>query len=50
MRMRSAAVVCVLAGLAVLAGSRPALAHHSFAAEFDFKRPLQLQGTIVKME
>jgi hypothetical protein len=25
-------------------------AHHSFAAEFDAKRPVKLRGTVVKME
>ena len=25
-------------------------AHHSFAAEFDAKRPVKLRGTLVKME
>lgn len=42
----SGAVVC--AGL--LAVSRPADAHHAFAAEFDASRPLILKGTVVKWE
>jgi hypothetical protein len=38
------------AGLAVLgATSAPLLAHHSFAAEFDDKKPITLVGTITKM-
>jgi hypothetical protein len=28
----------------------PVLAHHSFAAEFDAKKPVKLQGTVTKME
>ena len=40
--------------LAVSAGlflaSLPALAHHSFAAEFDVKQPITLKGTVTKVE
>ena len=35
--------------LMVLAASR-LLAHHSFAAEFDASQPVELRGTITKME
>ena len=35
--------------LAALAGS-PAEAHHAFAAEFDASAPIELQGTVVRME
>lgn len=41
-------VTSVLAGLALLAGAQQAQAHHAFAAEFDAKQPLDLQGVITK--
>ena len=45
-RKASAAAVVPLLVLAVA----PASAHHAFAAEFDAKRPIKLQGTVTKME
>jgi hypothetical protein len=38
------------AALLVAAAAVPVLAHHSFAAEFDAKKPVKLRGTVVKME
>jgi Family of unknown function (DUF6152) len=42
----------VVAGAALLvtAAAVPVIAHHSFAAEFDAKKPVKLRGTVVKME
>ena len=41
----------VIAGAALLvAAAAPVMAHHSFAAEFDAKKPVKMTGTVVKME
>jgi hypothetical protein len=36
--------------LAALMTALPALAHHSFAAEYDAKKPITLSGTMTKLE
>ena len=38
------------AAFAVAATAVPVIAHHSFAAEFDAKKPVKLKGTVTKME
>jgi hypothetical protein len=43
-------VAVFFAGVAIVVAAMPVRAHHAFAAEFDAKKPIKLQGTIAKME
>ena len=42
------AIPAALAGL--LLSTVPSFAHHSFAAEYDSKKPIKVTGTVTKME
>jgi hypothetical protein len=42
--------VFVFAGAAWLLAAPPAAPHHAFAAEFDINRPVELTGTVTRME
>src|ERR1700724_335696 len=39
-----------LSGVLLALASMPALAHHSFAAEYDSTKPVTLKGAVTKME
>ena len=47
MRIR---LVLAVVGMALVSAAAPARAHHSFASEFDAKKPVKFTGTVTKME
>jgi len=48
--MRRKAFGLLAASLGLLFASAPVSAHHSFAAEYDSKKPIKFTGTVTKME
>ena len=48
--MRATRIVGIIGVGLLLASAVPAVAHHAFSAEFDANRPLQLEGTVTRME
>jgi hypothetical protein len=45
-----AKVAVMIACAGMLASALPVFAHHSFAAEYDASKPVELHGTVTKME
>jgi hypothetical protein len=48
--VKLSACACVLAMVALASTGASLGAHHSFAAEFDFQKPVTLKGTVVQWE
>ena len=45
-----AKLAILIASAGMLATALPVFAHHSFAAEYDASKPVELHGTVTKME
>ena len=45
-----AKLAVLVAGIGLVVASAPAIAHHSFAAEYDASKPVTLKGAVTKIE
>jgi hypothetical protein len=48
--MRKGVVALFALALGLIAAAAPAIAHHSFAAEFDANKPITMKGFVTKVE
>jgi len=48
--MKKGVIALLALALGVCASAAPALAHHSFAAEFDANKPMKVKGFVTKIE
>jgi hypothetical protein len=48
--MKSRLIILVSTAIAAALGATGACAHHAFAAEFDREKPIDLEGTVTKVE